>query len=149
MIYNPVNEVNQSNFFLLIFLKKYRKSTAVLLISKYWYRGTNFSKVPSTGTAVLLQSTVPTYACGYVGADATSSLPLRWRRLIHVSSQRKGERPPLQRPGVLAIVTFMSKGRAPMRSIGSVKQPIKLFSGLTYYGNRYIQFHFYMWLRWS
>ena len=64
MIYNPVNEVNQFNFFLLIFLKKYRKSTAVLLIWKYRYRyrGTNFSKVPSTGTAVLLQSTVPTYA---------------------------------------------------------------------------------------
>ena len=63
MIYNPVNEVNQSNFFLLIFLKKYRKSTAVLLIWKYRYRyrGTNFSKVPSTGTTVLLQSTVPTY----------------------------------------------------------------------------------------
>ena len=60
MIYNPVNEVNQSNFFLLIFWK----STAVLLIWKYryLYRGTNFSKVPSTGTAVLLQSTVPTYA---------------------------------------------------------------------------------------
>ena len=48
MIYNPVNEVNQSNFFSFNFLKK--------------YRGTNFSKVPSSGTAVLLQSTVPTYA---------------------------------------------------------------------------------------
>ena len=64
MIYNPVNEVNQSNFFSFNFLKKYRKSTfnlKVLLIWKYRYRGTNFSKVPSTGTAVLLQSTVPTY----------------------------------------------------------------------------------------
>ena len=63
MIYNPVNEVNQSNFFSFNFLKKYRKSTAVLLIWKYRYRyrGTNFSTVPSTGTAVLLQSTVPTY----------------------------------------------------------------------------------------
>ena len=69
MIYNLVNEVNQSNFFLLIFKKvpqKYRGTTAVLLICKYRYRyrGTNFSKVPSTGTAVLLQSTVPTYATG-------------------------------------------------------------------------------------
>ena len=68
MIYNLVNEVNQSNFFLLIFKKvpqKYRGTTAVLLIWKYRYRyrGTNFSKVPSTGTAVLLQSTVPTYGC--------------------------------------------------------------------------------------
>ena len=61
MIYNPVNEVNQSNFFSFNFLKKYRKSTALLLIWKYRYRGTNFSKIPSTGTAVLLQSTVPTY----------------------------------------------------------------------------------------
>ena len=49
-------------FFLIIFLKKYRKSTAVLLIWKYRCRGNNFSKVPSTGIAVLLQSTVPTYA---------------------------------------------------------------------------------------
>ena len=48
-------------FFSFNFFKKYRKSTAVLLIWKYRYRGTNFSKVPSTGTAVLLQSTVPTY----------------------------------------------------------------------------------------
>ena len=59
-------------------------------------------------------------------------LPLRWRRLIHVSNQRKGERPPLQRPGVLAIVTFLSKGRIPMRSTGSVAQPIELLSGMTY-----------------
>ena len=34
---------------------------SVLLIWKYRYRVTNFSKVPSTGTAVLLQSTVLTY----------------------------------------------------------------------------------------
>ena len=60
-------------------------------------------------------------------------LPLRWRRLIHVSNQRKGVRPPLQRPGVLAIVTYVSKGRVPMRSTGSVEQPIELLSGLTYY----------------
>ena len=66
MIYNPVNEVNQSNFFLLIFLKKYRRSTTVLLIWKHRHRGTNFAKVPSTGTAVLLQSTVPTYALSSV-----------------------------------------------------------------------------------
>ena len=57
-------------------------------------------------------------------------LPLRWRRLIHVSNQRKGVRPPLQRPVVLAIVTFVSKGRVPMRSTGSVDQPIELHSRL-------------------
>ena len=61
MIYNPVNKLHQTNFFSICFLKKYRKSTAVLLIWKYRYRGTNLSKVTSTGTAVLLQSTVPTY----------------------------------------------------------------------------------------
>ena len=38
-----------------------QKYTAVLLIRKYHYRGTNFCKVPSTDTAVLLQSTVPNY----------------------------------------------------------------------------------------
>ena len=59
-------------------------------------------------------------------------LPQCRRRLIHVSNQRKGVRPPLQRPGVLAIVTYVSKGRVPMRSTGSVEQPIELFSGLTY-----------------
>ena len=59
-------------------------------------------------------------------------LSLRWRRLIHVSNQRKGVRPPLQRSGVLAIVTFLSKGRVPMRSTGSVEQSIELLSGLTY-----------------
>ena len=58
-------------------------------------------------------------------------LPLRWRRLIHVSNQRMGVRPPLQRSVVLAIVTFVSKGRVPMRSTGSVEQPIELLSGLT------------------
>ena len=58
-------------------------------------------------------------------------LPLRWRRLIHVSNQRKGVRPPLQCPGVLAIVTYVSKGRVPMRSTGSVEQPIQLLYGLT------------------
>ena len=58
-------------------------------------------------------------------------LPLRWRRLIHVSNQRKGVRPPLQRPGVLAIVTHVSKGRVPMRSTSSVEQPIELLSRLT------------------
>ena len=63
--------------------------------------------------------------------ELTLHHPLRWRRLIHVSNQRKGVRPPLQRPGVLAIVTFMSKGRVPMRSTGSVAQPIELLSGLT------------------
>ena len=57
---------------------------------------------------------------------------LRWRRLIHVSNQRKGERPPLQRPGVLAIVTYVSKERVQMRSTGLVEQPIELLSGLTY-----------------
>ena len=36
-------------------------------------------------------------------------LPLRWRRHSIVSNQRKGERLPLQRPGVLAIVTFCRK----------------------------------------
>ena len=59
-------------------------------------------------------------------------LPLRWRRHSIVSNQRKGERPPLQRPVVLAIVTFVLKGRVPMRSTGSVEQPIELLSGLTY-----------------
>ena len=52
--------------------------------------------------------------------------PLRRRRHSIVSNQRKGVHPPLQRPGVLAIVTFMSKGRVPMRSTGSVEQPIEL-----------------------
>ena len=59
-------------------------------------------------------------------------LPLRWRRLIHVSNQRNGVRPPLQRPVVLAIVTFVLKGRVPMRSTGSVEQPLELLSGLAY-----------------
>ena len=59
-------------------------------------------------------------------------ISLRWRRHIHVSNQRKGERPPLQCPVVLAIVTFMSKGRVPMRSTGSVEQPMELLFGLTY-----------------
>ena len=58
MIYNPVNEVIQSKFFLLIFKKVPQKYG-------YRYRGTNFSQVPSTGTAVLLRSTVPTYAYQY------------------------------------------------------------------------------------
>ena len=58
-------------------------------------------------------------------------LPLRWRRHIHVSNQRKGERQSLQRPAVLAIVTYVSTGRAPMRLTGSVEQPIELLSGLT------------------
>ena len=38
-------------------------------------------------------------------------LPLRWRQHSIVSNQCNGERPPLQRPGVLAIVTFLSNGR--------------------------------------
>ena len=42
---------------------------------------------------------------------------------FNVSNHRKGKRPPLQRPVVLAIVQFGSKGRVPMRSIGSVEQP--------------------------
>ena len=50
---------------------------------------------------------------------------------LHVSNQRKGARPPLQHPGVLAIVKYVSKGRVPMRSTGSVEQPIELLSGLT------------------
>ena len=37
-----------------------------------------------------------------------------------------------QLPGVLVIVTFMSKGRVPMRSTSSVEQPIELLYG-TYY----------------
>ena len=59
-------------------------------------------------------------------------LTLRWRRLIHVSNQNKGERPPLQRPGLLAVVTSVSKRRVPKRSTGLVEQPIELLSGLTY-----------------
>ena len=59
-------------------------------------------------------------------------LPLRWQRHIHVSNQCKGERPPLQRPVVLTIVTSVSKRRVPMRSTGLVQQPIELSSGLTY-----------------
>ena len=43
------------------FYQFFKKSTALLLIWKYRYHGTNFSKVPSTGTVVLLQSTVSTY----------------------------------------------------------------------------------------
>ena len=39
-------------------------------------------------------------------------------------------------------VMYVSKGRVPMRSTGSVEQSIELLSGL-------IQFHFYLWLRWS
>ena len=31
-----------------------------------------------------------------------------------------------------STVTFVSKGRVPMRSTGSVEQPIELLSGLTY-----------------
>ena len=58
-------------------------------------------------------------------------LPLPWQWYIHVSNQRKVERLPLQRPGVLAIVTYVSNERVPMRSSGSVEQPIKLLSGLT------------------
>ena len=42
-------------------------------------------------------------------------LPLRRRQHIHVSNQRKGERQLLQRPVVLAIVTYVSKGRVPVR----------------------------------
>ena len=48
---------------------------------------------------------------------------LRSRRHFNVSNHRKGKCPPLQRPVVLAIVQFGSKGRVPMRSIGSVEQP--------------------------
>ena len=33
---------------------------------------------------------------------------------------------------VILIVTYVSKGRVPMRSTGSVEQPIELLSGLTY-----------------
>ena len=40
-------------FFSFNFLKKVPQN--------YRYRGTNFSKVPCTGTAVFLQSTLPTY----------------------------------------------------------------------------------------
>ena len=50
----------------------------------------------------------------------------------HVSNQRKGECPPLQRHVVLVIVMYVSKGRFPMRSTGSVEQLIELLSGLTY-----------------
>ena len=59
-------------------------------------------------------------------------LSLHWQRHIHVSNQHTGERPPLQRPGVLVIVTYVSKERIPMRSTGSVEQPIELLSALTY-----------------
>ena len=59
-------------------------------------------------------------------------LPLCWRRHSIISNQRKGERPPLQCPVVLAIVTFVSKGRSPMRSTGLAEQPIELLSGLIY-----------------
>ena len=34
-----------------------------------------------------------------------------------------GEHPPLQRPGVLTIVTSVSKERVPLRSTGLVQQP--------------------------
>ena len=56
---------------------------------------------------------------------------LRLQRHFNVSYQRMGERPPLQCPGVLAIVTSLSKERVPMRLTGSVEQPIELLSGLT------------------
>ena len=42
-----------------------------------------------------------------------------------------GDRPRFQRLCVLAIVTYVSKGRVPMRSTGSIEQPIELLSGLT------------------
>ena len=58
-------------------------------------------------------------------------LPFRWRRHSIVSNQRKGERLPLQRPGVLAIVTYVSKGRVAMWSTGSVEQRIELLSELS------------------
>ena len=61
MFYNSVNEINQSNFFSLNLLKKYRGTFNLKVPVAYRYSGTNFSKVPKTGTAVLLQSTVPTY----------------------------------------------------------------------------------------
>ena len=34
---------------------------------------------------------------------------LRWRQRFNNSNQRKGDRPPLQGPGMLAIVTSVSK----------------------------------------
>ena len=37
------------------------------------------------------------------------SLPSRLRRHFNVSKQRKEKRPPLQRPGVLAIVLYYIK----------------------------------------
>ena len=60
--------------------QKYRGSTAVLLIWKYRYRyrGTNFSKVPSTGTAVLLQSTVPTYGPSLQKVDVEELMIVYW-----------------------------------------------------------------------
>ena len=58
-----------------------------------------------------------------LSARNKDALPaLRWRRHFNVSKQRKEEHPLLQLPGVLAIVTSVSKGRIPMRSIGSVEQ---------------------------
>ena len=50
----------------------------------------------------------------------------------HLQSAQGSARPPLQRPVVLTIVTFVSIGRVPMRSTGSVEQPIELLSGLSY-----------------
>ena len=63
-------------------------------------------------------------------------LPLRWRRHIHVSTQRKEERPPLQRPACSPFVTSVSKGRVPMPSTDSVEQPIELLTfELQYFEN--------------
>ena len=51
-------------------------------------------------------------------------LSLRWRRHFNFSDQCKGECSLLQRPGELAIVASRQKGRVPMRSTGSVEQPM-------------------------
>ena len=59
-------------------------------------------------------------------------LPLCWQRHFNVSNQRKGERPPLQLPGVLANVTSVSKGHVPMQPTGLVEQPIELLYELNY-----------------
>ena len=44
-------------------------------------------------------------------------------QIINVSNQRKGERPPLQRPIVLAICNI----RIPLWSTGSIEQPKSCF----------------------
>ena len=51
---------------------------------------------------------------------------------LQLAQGRASTTPTSSRAVVLAIVTYVSIGRIPMRSVGSVEQPIELLSELSY-----------------